>query len=124
MKHNVIGDRKFKNIVDGHCSGLGILLIDKIISLYRFSSERYSCTFDDIRVYAYVCLPKSLILDLSNQMWRTHFKMLKSLSCAIYSFSQAISIASLQVHYYSEALPTQHGYCVGVSRRSATSNCE
>src|SRR6218665_1130002 len=31
----------------------------------------------------------------------------------------AISIAPLQVHYYSEALPTQHGYCIGVSRRSA-----
>src|SRR6218665_4028462 len=25
---------------------------------------------------------------------------------------------------YSEALPTQHGYCAGVSRRSATGNCE
>src|SRR6218665_102764 len=33
------------------------------------------------------------------------------------SVRQAISIAPLQVHYYSEALPTQHGYCVGVSRR-------
>ena len=33
-----------------------------------------------------------------------------------HSFIQAISIA----HYYSEALLTQHGYCVGISRRSAT----
>jgi len=43
-----------------------------------------------------------------------------------HSFIQAISIyiATLQVHYYSEALPTQHGYCVGVSRQSATGNCE
>ena|SRR6218665_1009929 len=32
------------------------------------------------------------------------------------SFIQAISIAPLQVHYYSEALPTQHEYYVGVSR--------
>src|SRR6218665_3746253 len=31
-----------------------------------------------------------------------------------HSFIQAISIAPLQVHYYSEALPTQHGYCGGV----------
>ena len=31
----------------------------------------------------------------------------------IHSFIQAISIAPLQVHYYSEALPTQHGYFVG-----------
>ena len=37
----------------------------------------------------------------------------------ILSFIQTISIAPLQVHYYSEALPTQHGYCAGVSRRSA-----
>ena len=35
-----------------------------------------------------------------------------------------ISIAPLQVHYYSEALPTEHGYCVGVSRRRVTDNCE
>ena len=40
------------------------------------------------------------------------------------SFIQAISIAPLQVHYYSEALPRQHGYCAGISRRSATGNCE
>jgi len=26
--------------------------------------------------------------------------------------------------YYSEALQTQHGYCAGISRRSATGNCE
>ena len=39
-------------------------------------------------------------------------------------FIQAISIAPLQSHYYSEALPTQHGYCAGISRRSATGNCE
>src|SRR6218665_4136180 len=31
-------------------------------------------------------------------------------------FIQTISIAPLQVHFYSEALPTQHGYCAGVSR--------
>ena len=37
-----------------------------------------------------------------------------------HSFIQAISIAPLQVHYYSETLQTQHGYCVGVSRQSTT----
>jgi len=37
---------------------------------------------------------------------------------------QAISIAPLQVYYYSEALPTQHGYYSEISRRSATGNCE
>ena len=40
------------------------------------------------------------------------------------SFIRTISIAPLQVHFYSEALPTQHGYCAGVSHRSATGNCE
>src|SRR6218665_951508 len=41
---------------------------------------------------------------------------------SIHSFIQTISIAPLQVHYYSEVLPTQHGYCAGVPRRSATGN--
>jgi len=40
------------------------------------------------------------------------------------AFIHSISIAPLQVHYYSEALLTQHGYCVRVSRRSTTGNCE
>jgi len=41
-----------------------------------------------------------------------------------HSFIQTISIAPFQVHFYSETLPTQHGYCAGVSRRSTTGNCE
>jgi len=32
----------------------------------------------------------------------------------IHSFINAISIAPLQVHYFLEALPTQHGHCAGV----------
>src|SRR6218665_1988203 len=35
----------------------------------------------------------------------------------IRSFISSISIAPLPVRYYSEALPTQHGYCARVSRR-------
>jgi len=46
------------------------------------------------------------------------------LNSFIHSFIQTICIAPLQVHFYSEALLTQHGYCAGVSRRSATGNCE
>jgi len=42
----------------------------------------------------------------------------------IHSFTQAISIAPLPVHYYSEVLPTQHEYCVGVSHQRATGNCK
>jgi len=38
----------------------------------------------------------------------------------VHSFIHSdIFIASIQFHYYSESLPTQHGYCAGVSR-----NCE
>jgi len=36
----------------------------------------------------------------------------------VHSFIRAISIAPLQVRYYSEALPTQHRYCAGISRRT------
>src|SRR6218665_3426396 len=42
----------------------------------------------------------------------------------VHSFIQAISISPLPINYYSEALPTQHGYCSGISRRSVTGNCE
>src|SRR6218665_2831059 len=35
-------------------------------------------------------------------------------SLIFYSFIQAVSIAPHQFHYYSEAFPTGHGYCVGV----------
>ena len=40
------------------------------------------------------------------------------------SFVQTISIAPLQVHYYSEVLLTQHGYCARISRQSATGNSQ
>src|SRR6218665_3666760 len=42
----------------------------------------------------------------------------------IHSFILIISIAPLQVHCNSEAIPTQHGCCAGVSRRNAKGNCE
>jgi len=44
--------------------------------------------------------------------------------CCDHSFIQAIYIAPLKVRYYSKALPTQHGYCARVSRRSTSGNCE
>ena len=40
-------------------------------------------------------------------------------STVSHSFITDVSIAPLQVHYYSEALPTQHGYCVGVNTPKA-----
>src|SRR6218665_4099045 len=49
--------------------------------------------------------------------------MMMMIHSFICSFIQAMSMAPLQVHYYSEALRTQHEYHVGVSRQSATGNC-
>ena len=43
------------------------------------------------------------------------FAIVKNHGNMVHSFIQTISIAPLQVQYYSEALPTQHGCCVGVS---------
>src|SRR6218665_1974150 len=40
----------------------------------------------------------------------------------VHSFIQTISVAPLQMHHYSEALSTQHGYCVGVSLWSLKEN--
>ena len=40
------------------------------------------------------------------------------------TFIHAISIVPLQVHYYTEVLPTQHGCCARILRQSATGNCE
>src|SRR6218665_345005 len=57
-------------------------------------------------------------------MHRNTHQVYCKLNKAIHSFIQTISIAPLQVHFYSEALPTHHRYCAGVSRRSATGNCE
>jgi len=42
----------------------------------------------------------------------------------IHSFILNISIAPPQVYYYSKVPATQHGYCVRVSRRSATDKCK
>ena len=39
-------------------------------------------------------------------------------------FIQGISVAPLQVQYYSEAHPTQHRYCVGVSKATQATASE
>ena len=59
-----------------------------------------------------VCAPRKMGY-LASVCWRF-----------IHSFIQAITIAPLPVHYYSEVLPTQHGCCVGISGLSVTDNCE
>src|SRR6218665_49064 len=71
------------------------------------------------RVYSFIqCeIPlKRLTLSISTS------KSILSKRKKTYSFILAISIAPPQVLYYSESLPTiHHGYCIGVSRRSAQS---
>ena len=66
------------------------------------------------------CLQPFWILLLSINSLSLLHKLLET----FHSFIQAISMVPLQVHYYSEALPAQHGYCVVVSCRSATGNCK
>ena len=63
----------------------------------------------------------SMLIPILRTIMRSGIVTFHSIS---WQFIQAISIAPLQVHYYSAALPTQHGYCVGASRRSAAGNCE
>ena len=65
-------------------------------------------------------LPNANTVNASEQ----HKQPSSCLQDMIQSCIQATSIAPLQARYYLEALPTQLGYCVGVSRRSATGNCE
>ena len=56
----------------------------------------------------------SLSTSLSGALPTTAF-----IHLSIHSFIQTITtIAPLQVHYYLEALPTQHGYCDGISWHS------
>ena len=60
--------------------------------------------------------PLPVHLSIDNIIW--------SVYSSIHSFIQVISIVPLPVLYYSEALPAQHEYCVGISCRSGTGNCE
>ena|SRR6218665_1966912 len=59
------------------------------------------------------------ILNVYVDVYLTPLRWLRNKMAAptlhfIHSFIHSISIVPLQVHYHSEALPTQHGYCVGV----------
>jgi len=57
------------------------------------------------------CEDRNQLLEMKHmKQWTFHVEIL------LHSFIQAISKLPLQVHYYSEALPIQHGYCVVISR--------
>jgi len=84
-----------------HISFTNILLITATMYLCMYIVHMYEC----IRICMHVCMYSCIYV-------------------CMYSFIKVISIAPLQVLYYSEALPTQHGCCAGISRQSATGNCE
>ena len=67
-----------------------------------------------IRKYFPLTLPKISIFEIIFPLFHSRFPYIFVLCFLAYSFIQAIYIAPLQVHYYSEALQTQHGYCAGI----------
>ena len=92
------------NLSKTHCSFAHVIKVHKIISeIEAFHSFTNSGRFAHvIKLHKIISEKKRLI----------------------HSLIQAISIAPLQVHYYTEALLTQHRCCVGVLRQSAMGNCE
>ena len=106
---------------------LELILINVLVERFCFKAciRKYHkhlslCVFFTFRKQLYLWLERMRTLLLSSNFSTSLFRW----SNLVHSFIQAISIAPLQVHFYSEALPTQHGYCAGVSRQSATGNCE
>ena len=105
-------------------------------SLYRYVALSYCHSFEFCRSFertqSYTWLATQH--NLAKKKY-TNIKLRKRLTCEytsnpehtysfIDSFIQTIYIAPLQVRYNSEALPTQHEYSTGVSRRSVTGNSE
>jgi len=68
---------------------------------------------DPMALSNYELLTTSLHITVSE---KANYNQALSPISYTYSLIQAISKALLQVHYYSEALPTQHGHCAGISR--------
>ena len=61
-----------------------------------------------------------MVLEMPPLKWIiSYLKIDINMLLSFHSFIPFTSIAPLQALYYSEALPLQHGYCIGVSRRSA-----
>src|SRR6218665_1052536 len=77
---------------------------------------------DDMALYPiYICIYMYIYVYICIYIYIYIFVIHYSLTLSP-SFIQTISIASLQVHYNSEALLTQYEYSAGVSRRCATVN--
>src|SRR6218665_1312455 len=105
---------------------LYLFYIQFLLSTLLLLFKTFSCSLNQsLSFYTghmaspYPHLPYSDRCSWSQLRWR-----LVQLTTFIHSIILDISIAPLQVHCYSEVLPTQHGYCVRVSRQSATWNCE
>src|SRR6218665_1460457 len=74
----------------------------------------------NLQILTEQCFVSDLILFRNRAMQPTSIFLRTQLNSTVWilmtSFIQAISVAPLQLHYYSEALLTQNGYCVRVSR--------
>ena len=81
----------------------------------------YVCVYIYIHVVIYVYIYIRVYAGYSY----TYVGLLFCVYICAHSFRLFLYIAPLQIHYSSEAPPpTQHGYYVGVSHRSATGNYE
>ena len=81
---------------------------------------KYICTYAILPIYIYIYIYIYTYIYIHTHTYGLYIHICIN----IHSFIQTISIAPLKVYIYSETLPTQHGYCAEVSRRSATGNCE
>src|SRR6218665_1409580 len=86
-----------------------------------------SCTNPYLSLQPHHLLPSGPLFQLPLHLHFLHtthvYPFHPSLLSIFHLFNHSISIMP-QVHHYSEALPTQPGYSAGVSRQSATGNCE
>ena len=63
----------------------------------------------------YRCAVRSIVVSVpEGPMFKSSPGAEIGIVSSFIQFIQAISIAPVHVNIYSEALPTQHGYCAGI----------
>ena len=96
------------------------VLDSKLVLLQTTNNVYNASLFDLVSPQSNLAWQRVRIANMmanTGRQWYKVFKMYNSGRCVmlLYSFIPDIYIVPLQVHYYSEALPIQHAYCVGVS---------
>ena len=122
LRRVLVGHRAAVNVVDFDAKYIVSASGDRTIKVWSTATCEFVRTLNGHR-RGIACLQyrdRLVVSGSSDNTVRSVEFMLKF----IHSFIPSISIVPFQVHYYSEALPTQHGFCVGVSRKRATGNCE